>query len=67
MPVPKYPKEGEKSQDYVSRCIEYCIKYEGLTQKQAAGKCYGMLRQKRGESATPRKSAVKNMIKKRTK
>jgi hypothetical protein len=30
----------------ISECIAYCIKNEGLTQQQAAGKCYGMAREK---------------------
>jgi len=40
-------KKGEKSQDYISRCISQVMS-EGKTQSQAAGQCYGMLRQKRG-------------------
>ncbi len=45
------PIAGEKQSDYISRCIAYCIKNEGLDQKAAAGKCYGMWRQKHGGSA----------------
>jgi len=41
------PKPNESEQDYVSRCIAYCIKNEGLNQEQAAGKCYGMYREHR--------------------
>jgi len=39
-------KPGESKEDYVSRCIAYCIKEEGLTQEQASGKCYGMWKEK---------------------
>lgn len=50
------PRQGENQQDYISRCIEYCIKNEGLDQKQAAGKCYGMWRQhhRKGKSISTR-------------
>ena len=41
-------RKGEKSQDYISRCISVVMK-EGKTKEQAAGQCYGMLRQKRGK------------------
>lgn len=37
------PTAGESEQDFVSRCIPIVMK-EGLDQKQAAGKCYGMYR-----------------------
>lgn len=46
MPTP--PQEGESSKAFISRCISYLIKNEGKTKDQAAGQCYGMLRQKRG-------------------
>jgi len=55
MPIPKYPKKGESNQEYISRCVSYLIKHEGKTQKQALGQCFGMLRQKRGEKAAPKK------------
>lgn len=42
------PRKSESSKDYISRCIEDLIKNEGKTQEQAAGQCYGMLRQARG-------------------
>ena len=38
-------KSGESEQEYVSRCIPYVMKNEGLNQKQAAGKCYGLYRE----------------------
>ncbi len=44
MPAVK-PHESQK--EYVSRCIPYVMKHEGATQKQAAGKCYGMYRYKK--------------------
>ena len=34
------PKESRN--DYVSRCVPYVMKEEGLTQEQAVGKCEGM-------------------------
>jgi hypothetical protein len=40
-------KLGESQDAYVSRCIAYCIKNEGLTKEKAAGKCYGMYRNKK--------------------
>jgi len=42
MPTPK-PKETQ--QEFISRCISYVIKEEGLDKDQAAGKCYGIWRQ----------------------
>lgn len=37
------PREGESRQDFVSRCIPIVLKEDdGLTQEQAAGKCYGI-------------------------
>lgn len=38
-------KPGESDKEWVNRCIEYGIKEEGLTREQAAGKCYGMLKE----------------------
>jgi hypothetical protein len=35
------PKPGQSKDDYLAECIPYVIK-EGATQEQAAGKCYGM-------------------------
>lgn len=40
-------KKGESQSKYVSRCISHVMKKEGLTQKQAVGKCYGMYRYKK--------------------
>jgi hypothetical protein len=42
-------KPGESKDDYISRCIAYCIKNEGLTQEQAAGKCYGMWKEQHNQ------------------
>jgi hypothetical protein len=42
-------KPGESKEDYISRCIAYCIKEEGLTQEQAAGKCYGMWKEQQNQ------------------
>jgi len=47
-------KKGESEQSYISRCISHCIKNEGLTQEQAAGKCYGMWRNKKKGSSIAR-------------
>jgi len=33
----------------ISDCIAYHMKHEGLTQEQASGKCYGMVKQKTGK------------------
>lgn len=33
----------------ITDCIHYCIKREGLTQEQAAGKCYNWAREKTGK------------------
>jgi len=41
-------RKGESSKDYISRCIAHLVSKEGKTQEQAAGQCYGMLRQARG-------------------
>lgn len=35
-------KKGETRQQWMNRCIPYVRKHEGLTKKQAAGKCGGM-------------------------
>ena len=48
-------RKGESEQAYVSRCIAYCIKNEGLTQEQAAGKCYGMYRSHKEGSSMAKK------------
>jgi len=39
------PKESRN--DYVSRCVPYVMKEEGLTQEQAVGKCFGLYDQHR--------------------
>lgn len=40
------PKKGESEKDFVARCIPYVMKEDDkLSQKQAAGKCYGIYRQ----------------------
>ena len=50
--VDRLTKQSEMSQvrAAISACIAYCVKNEGLDQSQAAGKCYGMARQKTGKS-----------------
>lgn len=44
--MPK-PKANEKKSAYISRAVRYMVKKEGLTQKQALGKAYGMWRSKK--------------------
>mgnify|MGYP001597488200 CR=1 FL=1 len=34
----------------ISSCMAYTMKEEGMTQEQAAGKCYGMAREKTGKA-----------------
>jgi recombinational DNA repair protein RecR len=36
------PSDDQES--YVSRCIPYVMKNEGLNKEQAAGKCFGLFR-----------------------
>jgi hypothetical protein len=36
------PRKGEQKSAYISRCIRYCVDSEGMEQKAAVGKCYGM-------------------------
>jgi len=38
-------KPNEKQSDYISRCVSYCMDKEGLDQKAAVGKCYGLWKQ----------------------
>ena len=40
------PRKGEKRSEYISRCVEFLIKKEGLERDHALGKCYGMWRSK---------------------
>ena len=49
--VDRLSKESSDSQikAAISDCISYHIKTEGLTQEQAAGKCYGMARERTGK------------------
>ncbi len=42
-------KPNESETDYVSRCIPWLINNEGLSQEQAAGKCFGIFRNKKME------------------
>lgn len=49
------PQKGESSKAYISRCIRHLVTKEGKTQDQAAGQCYGMLRQARGGKTLMRK------------
>lgn len=39
--------ENESEKDYMKRCVPYLIDKEGLEQKHAVAKCYGMFRQHR--------------------
>ena len=57
-------KPGESENDYVARCIPYVIKHEGLDQRRAAGKCFGMFRNaKKSESIEKWKTNLKNVKK----
>jgi len=47
-------KRGESGKDYIGRCVKQ-VMGEGKTRDQALGKCYGMLRQKRGNKLMPKK------------
>ncbi len=38
----------------VSDCIAFHMQAEGLTQEQAAGKCFGMAKEKTGKELSPR-------------
>ena len=46
--MPK-PRKNEKKSSYISRAVEYMMRVEGLSQKHALGKAYGMWRQHKGE------------------
>jgi hypothetical protein len=48
-------KKGESEQAYVSRCIAYVVRNEGLSQKAAAGKCYGMYKNHKHGSSMAKK------------
>lgn len=39
--MPK-PLSNETKEEYISRCTKYVIDNEGVEQKQAVGKCYGL-------------------------
>jgi len=52
MPRPKYPRENEDKNNYISRCVKYLMDKEGKSQKQALGQCYGMWREGKRKSIT---------------
>lgn len=59
MPVPEIDRLSRESSEAqakaaVSSCIAYHMKREGLTQEQAAGKCFGMAREKTGKELAPK-------------
>ena len=39
------PRPNETKADFISRAISYMVKVEGLEQKHAVGKAYGLWRQ----------------------
>lgn len=43
------PKKGESKDSYISRAVSEMMKSEGLSQKHALGKAYGMWDQAHGE------------------
>jgi hypothetical protein len=49
--VDRLTKESSQGQidAAISDCIAYHMDVEGITQEQAAGKCYGMARNKTGK------------------
>ncbi len=53
--VDRLTPESEDAQvkSAVSDCIAYHIRTEGLTQEQAAGKCFGMAREKTKKELAP--------------
>lgn len=65
------PRGGESEQDFISRCIREEIK-AGATQDEAAGKCYGIWRQKQARKTLLKqlescKKRLEKVIKKRKK
>ena len=52
LPVDSLNKKSSMQviRDAISATIEYLMKHEGKTQKQAAGQAYGMARDKTGKS-----------------
>ena len=36
------PKKGESKKEYITRAVRYMVKVEGMSQKAAVGKAYGM-------------------------
>jgi hypothetical protein len=42
--VPK-PHRGERQREYVSRAVKHMMEFEGLRQKHAVAKAYGMWKQ----------------------
>lgn len=42
------PRKGETEEEFISRCIQVVMQ-EGLTQKQALGKCYGIWTNSKGD------------------
>ena len=57
--MPSPPRQNEREQEFISRCISYLIKNEGKSKDQAAGQCYGMWRQAHGESNSPKSGSKK--------
>lgn len=46
--MPK-PRKGERRSEYVSRAIKHMVEFEGLRQKHAVGKAYGMWKQSKSK------------------
>lgn len=44
--MPK-PRKDESEKAYIPRCIKHVMEKEGLNRKQAAGKCFGMWRNRK--------------------
>ena len=50
------PRKNETEEDYIGRAVSYMIKTEGLSQKHALGKAYGMWRERQKKARTNAKA-----------
>lgn len=56
--MPKIRPRETRSQ-YIPRCINYVMKYEGLKERQAAGKCEGLFDEHEKKQKKHKKSKSK--------
>lgn len=54
--MPSPPRKGEKENNFISRCVSYLMKQEGIPQKQAIARCYSMWRKAHPSAKKPSKS-----------